>query len=348
MMEPTFSDLFSGTEHEVFKIVSFGDRICHQRHFNASVSPRYRYNVRSVQAKSDVVVQLAEVFLDSQFLCNMLRIEYRASRLVEAARAHGRLLGDQVQAWFHLVPEGTNLDTPLQERGPASTVKLTFDEAIKAFQVEVWETLEPPPTCTHDIEVLDQMGRHRSITARNELKSALHDLKALQGIEIAFREDDVDFRTGLRIDAPTWDDNYGRSHQTPRSPEPDSPQNTETLRNYFIGFHKVVYLDAAETTPVRYRNLLMSEGDPDCRPDNVVEIRWLLQRQLGGRAVYFQEVVVPPGAVEGVHLYVGAESLYYVIEGEGVAYLGEHDDPSTASLPTVQRDVLGVGPRPCK
>jgi mannose-6-phosphate isomerase-like protein (cupin superfamily) len=348
MGEPTFRDFFSGTENEVFKIVSFVDRIYHRRYLNAAVSPRYRYNVRVVQTKSDIVVLLAEVFLDSQFFCNVLRLEYRSARLVEAARVHGRVLGEQIEGWFRLIPQGQGLETPPQQQGAAATVKLTFDEAIKAYQVEVWETLEAAPTCTHDIKVLDQMGRHRPITARNELKAALHDLTALRGIEVAFREDDHDFRTGLQIDEPEWDNNYGRSYQVPRSPEPDSPENNEFLRNYYIPFLKSLYLDAARTPPIRYRNALMDESNPERRPDNILDIRWLLQRQLGGRGIYFQEVTVPPGAVEGVHLYVGAEALYYVIEGEGVAYLGEHDDPATASFPTVQRDVLGVGLRPCK
>jgi mannose-6-phosphate isomerase-like protein (cupin superfamily) len=348
MGEMTFRDLYSGTEHEVFKIVSFCERICHPRYLNASISPRYRYHVRTVQVKFDIVVMLAEVFLDAQFFCNALRLEYCSSRLIEAARLHGRSLGEQIQGWFRLISAGRGLETPPEQRGAAATIKLTFDEVIKAYQVEVWETLEAAPTCTHDMKVLDQMGRHGPITARSELKAALHDLSALRGIEIAFQEDDHDCRTGMRIEAPVWDNNYECKYQVPRSPEPDSPENTEFLPNYYISFLKGLYLDAAQKSPIRYRNAMMDDSNPERRPDNIIEIRWLLQRQLGGRSIYFQEVTVPPRAVEGVHLYVGAEALYYVIEGEGVAYLGEHDDPATASFPTVQRDVLGVGLRPCK
>jgi len=342
MGDLSFRDIYSATEHEVFKIASFGERIFHRRYFNASVSPRYRYNVRTVQAKSDIVVLLAEVFLDAKFFCNVLRVEYRAARLIEAARSHGRILGEQIQCWLRLVLEDGSQEIP------PTMVKLTLDGTIQAYQVELWETLEARPTCTHDMKILNQMGRHGPITARREVQAALHDFERLRGLEIAFCEDDRDSRTGLRIDEPAWDNNYERSVQIPRSPDPDAPENTEFLRNYYVPFQRGLYLDAAQQLPIRYRNAMMDESNPERRADNILEIRWLLQRQLGGRGIYLQEVTVPPRAVEGAHLYVGAEALYYVIEGEGEAYLGEHDDPATSSYPTVHRDVLGVGPRSCK
>ena len=51
---------------------------------------------------------------------------------------------------------------------------------------------------------------------------------------------------------------------------------------------------------------------------NVMGMRWIIQRELGGTIVYFHQVELPPGAVEGTHQHVGSEELYYFIEGEGL------------------------------
>jgi oxalate decarboxylase/phosphoglucose isomerase-like protein (cupin superfamily) len=77
-------------------------------------------------------------------------------------------------------------------------------------------------------------------------------------------------------------------------------------------------------------------------------MRWMLQRELGGTLVFFHEVTIPPGKVEGTHRHIGTEELYYIVSGAGIAYLGEGDDPKIAHLPLVERDIFGLGPRPCR
>jgi len=67
-----------------------------------------------------------------------------------------------------------------------------------------------------------------------------------------------------------------------------------------------------------------------------------------GSVVFFHEVTIPPGTVEGTHQHIGSEELYYITEGTGVAYMREGDDPSTDRYPTVTRDIYGIGPRACK
>jgi mannose-6-phosphate isomerase-like protein (cupin superfamily) len=60
---------------------------------------------------------------------------------------------------------------------------------------------------------------------------------------------------------------------------------------------------------------------------------------------------LPPGAVEGTHQHIGSEELYYFIEGEGVAYLGDGDDPMVdKAYPLVEPmpDIYGLGPKPCR
>jgi mannose-6-phosphate isomerase-like protein (cupin superfamily) len=77
-------------------------------------------------------------------------------------------------------------------------------------------------------------------------------------------------------------------------------------------------------------------------------MRWLLQREFGSSVIFFHEVTIPPGTVEGSHQHIGSEELYYITEGEGIAYLRVGDDPATDHFPTVEREIFGLGKRTCK
>jgi mannose-6-phosphate isomerase-like protein (cupin superfamily) len=93
---------------------------------------------------------------------------------------------------------------------------------------------------------------------------------------------------------------------------------------------------------------MSDEGNPECRDDNIVQMRWLFQHELGSDLVFFHEVTVPPGAVEGTHRHIGSEELYYITSGTGIAYMSDGDDPKTANYPLVERPVFGVGPVKCR
>jgi oxalate decarboxylase/phosphoglucose isomerase-like protein (cupin superfamily) len=93
---------------------------------------------------------------------------------------------------------------------------------------------------------------------------------------------------------------------------------------------------------------MMNDENPDRGPNNIVEMRWILQQEFGGTVVFFHEVTIPPGVVEGTHQHIGSEELYYVIEGHGIAYLGENDDPQLSNEPVVTRDIYGIGPKQCR
>jgi mannose-6-phosphate isomerase-like protein (cupin superfamily) len=93
---------------------------------------------------------------------------------------------------------------------------------------------------------------------------------------------------------------------------------------------------------------MMNDGDPERANDNIIEMRWLLQREFGSSVVFFHEVTIPPGKVEGTHQHIGSEELYYVVQGEGIAYMGVDDDPQTEGFPTVIRNIFGIGPKDCK
>src|SRR5262245_54743067 len=141
---PAFNANVTAPWNQVFKIVFFPDRIYHAQYLNATRSPRYQYNVLEVRGRADFIVLKCEVYLDGQFLCNALRIEYRAGRLAEQARERGRFLGDEVLVWAEL----THAD-PAAATGLKRYVKMFYDIYVDAYQVEIWETLEPPPTSSH-------------------------------------------------------------------------------------------------------------------------------------------------------------------------------------------------------
>ena len=79
------------------------------------------------------------VFLEGNRLAHFLRIEYRASRLVEQAREKERFLRDAVLV-------NVSLKHRDSARDAQATVRMHYDNWINAYQVEIWETLEPPPT----------------------------------------------------------------------------------------------------------------------------------------------------------------------------------------------------------
>lgn len=341
-MDPRFDEVFTHPENEIFRVVFFPDRIYHARYLNATRSSRYRYNVTEVRGGPDIGVMKGDVFLGGTRLCGMVRIEYGGHRLIEQAREVNRTLGPTVKAWVRAI-------SATEEDGE-QTVTLHWDPVIGGYAVEIWETLEPPPGTTHDHRVLSMMGRDAPITRASELAPALGgDLKQLRQVAVAFREDDRLHPTGQRIGNPQWDNAYLRSHQEPRDPGPSSPSNTVRDDNYLLDFQRGWYVpDASQVPPVRYRNAMMNDADAERRDDNVVEMRWIFQRELGGELVFFHEVTVPPGAVEGTHRHIGSEELYYITEGQGIAYMKDGDDPATDGYPLVERSLYGLDPVPCR
>jgi mannose-6-phosphate isomerase-like protein (cupin superfamily) len=343
-MDARFNAIYTSPENEIFKVVFFPDRIYHAQYLNATRSDRYRYNVQEVRAYVDIIVLKGEVYLDGAFLCNFLRIEYRAGRLVEQSRERGRLVRENVIAWVRIVPQA---DPGLARE---ARVKLHYDNWVDAYQVELWGTLEPPANRNHDFSVLDMMGRGRPITRVPQFTDLLADVKAIKQVALAFRENDTDLPAGYRIDEQNaaWDNDLARTHQEPRVPEPSAEQNTVRDDHYLLDFQRGWYLQSPDVKPVRYLNAMMDADNRDRADGNVIEMRWILQREFGSSLVFFHEVTIPPGKVEGTHQHIGSEELYYITEGQGLAYLRVGDDPATSAFPTVQRDVFGIGPKDFK
>jgi mannose-6-phosphate isomerase-like protein (cupin superfamily) len=343
IMDPRFDNIASHPANTVFQVVFFPDRVYHAQYLNATRSPRYRYNVREVRAKSDAQVLKGEVFLDDRRLCNFLRIEYRGGRLTEVVRERSRFVRDKVEAWVQLLPN----------HGPAveSRVTMTYCPWIDAFQVEIWETLEAPEQLRHDVKVLDLMGRGGSITRIPTFNPALADIRALGKLKLAFREGRIHHPFGFTVsDAVAgWDNNYQRNVQVPNTQEPSSDLNTVPSAHYHIDFQRGFFIgDVADIAPVRYRNAMMNDDDPRRFQENIVEMRWVLQQEFGGTLVFFHEVTVPPHTIEGTHQHIGSEELYYIVSGEGTAYLGANDDPALADAPLVEAQLFGLEPRMCR
>lgn len=336
----TFDDRFTYPDFETFKIVFYPDRIYHAAYLNATRSRRYRYNVQEVRNALDITILKGQVYMDGVFLCNFLRIEYRAGRLTEVARTRNRFLEDEIIAWLRLRPTGLD---------PAEAqMKLIYDRWVDAYQVEIWETLEPPLGKTHDFAVLDMMGKGGSIVKVREFGPALRDVKSIKQVEIAFRETERDLPFGYMIADPQWDNDFLRTHQAPNTDDPSNQANTVEDKNYLIDFQRGWFLNAKDVKPVRYRNAMMTPDNPDVRPDNIIEMRWLVQRELGSSVVFFHEVTIPPHTVEGTHRHIGTEELYFIVEGNGIAYMADGDDPNNDRYPLVEREIYTLGKKACR
>jgi hypothetical protein len=344
--------------NQIFAVVFFPDRIYHEEYLNATRSPRYRYNVQEVRGYYEVTCLKGQVFLDGVVLCNFIRIEYRGGRLTEMVRTKNRFLRNSCAAWLRL----TDSAGRQAQTGDDRLLVLHYDDWVNAFQAEIWETLEPPATVRHDAAVLALIGRDGEITRFPQFAPMLADVKSISKVELAFREPGryPPFGSAIMANDLAWDNNYGRTHQAPvRADQPSAPENTVQDLKYLLDFQRGWYKQASDVVPVLYRNAMMlgrPDGtftNPDARPDNILFMRWLFQRELGGSMIFFHEVTIPPGKVEGNHQHIGSEELYYIVEGEGVAYLRVGDDPSIGDendtrYKTVDREVFGLGTRQFK
>jgi mannose-6-phosphate isomerase-like protein (cupin superfamily) len=206
-----------------------------------------------------------------------------------------------------------------------------------------------PPRKWHDFKVVDQIGRRGPITSVFDFKDLLRDVKRLRRLEVSFRENDVDLPFGYRINNPQHDNNYLRNHQVPNTQDPSADANTVNDGCYLIDFQRGYFFDNIDdVAPVRYRNGMMEPGNPEFGADNVIEMRWILQREFASSVVFFHKVTIPPGAIEGTHRHIGTEELYCVVEGEGIAYMGDNDDPANAKYPRVERQLYGLGVQWCR
>jgi len=344
-MDSRFTDIQNRPENSIFSIVFYPDRIYHAPYLNATRSSRYRYYVHQVRSQVDTTLMTGYVFFDGVLFANFIRLEYRASRLTEVVREHERFLHDELLANVKLHHQDSSRD------GQA-WLKLHFDPWTNAYQAEVWDTLDAPLTKEHDAKVANMMGRTGSITRIRAFDRALADVGHIRQAEIFFRENDIDIPVGYRIPSNNAqvDGDFGRTYQVPKTQTPSDPGNTVPVNCYLLDFQRGWFFQKVrDIPPVRYKNAMTESSSADWnRPgpnDNTIEMRWVVQREIGGTNVYFHEVTIPPGTVEGTHQHIGSEELYYIFEGNGVAYMGDGDDPTLTdpgAHPLLQVDIFGL------
>src|SRR5581483_2210165 len=119
-MDARFTAIQNTPDNSIFSIVFFPDRIYHAQYLNATRSSRYRYYVHEVRNKLDTMVMKGLVFLDGAILARFIRIEYRASRLVEQAREKERFLKENVLAYLKLIHQDS-------ARNAEALIRLQYD-----------------------------------------------------------------------------------------------------------------------------------------------------------------------------------------------------------------------------
>jgi hypothetical protein len=294
--DPQFNQKYTDPANDIFKVVFYPDRIYHAAYFNATRSARYRYNVFEVRNAFDITVLKAEVYLDGIFLSNVLRVEYRGARLTEVSREKDRFLREQILMNIRLLDP--KIPDDQAEQGPAASLYLHFDKWINAYQTEIWESVSAPPRKYHDFKVLDQIGRMGSITSVFAFKDLIRDVGSLRRVELSFRENDIDLPFGYQINDPQWDNNYTRNHQAPVSPVPsDNDKNTIPDNSYLIDFQRGHFFENVDTIPpVRYLNGMMEPSNPEANDKNIIEMRWVLQREFASSVVFFKKFNIKPGS----------------------------------------------------
>ena len=218
-MDQSFNEMFDDLENQIFQVVFYPDRIYHAAYLNATRATVTATTCSEVRNAFDITVLKAEVFLDGVFLSNVLRIEYRGGRLTEVAREQSAL-PPRSGRHEHQAVRSRAGDRREPCRGPQETVQLHYDQWINAYQVEIWESVAPPPRAYDDFRCsIRSAARGRSpACSRSRTSFTASELKR---IELAFLENDVDLPFGYQIGNPASDNNYLRSHQVPNTPEPE-------------------------------------------------------------------------------------------------------------------------------
>lgn len=141
-MNALFDAIQNRPENSIFSIVFFPDRIYHAEYLNATRSPRYRYYVHEVRNIVDLTVMKGLVFLDGNLLARLIRIEYRASRLVEQARERERFLRSRLLVDLKLLHKDAS-------KNADATVRMFYDDWIALTRLKsgiTWNRPRPNTT----------------------------------------------------------------------------------------------------------------------------------------------------------------------------------------------------------
>ena len=336
-----FDELFEEPENEIFRIVFFPDRIYHARYLigDAHLALPLRRPRGALGRDTD----RAE---GPGLLRRRAAVQHAAPRVLRAApdragaRARSQPRADAARLVQAVGPRrrqpGRVEHRPALRRARRRLLRRALADARAARRRD--------RTTTASSRSWAATRRSRGVPA---LVSQLEDVKALRGIEFAVRENDTHTPRGAR---PTTRSGTTTSRARSRCrtrQEPSSDAEHRRRQELPAGLPARASSSPTRTRshPVRYRNAMIDDGNPDRRDDNVIEMRWVVQREFGSDNVFFHEVTIPPGTIEGTHRHIGTEELYYIVEGEGIAYMADGDDPANERYPLVERPLYGLDPR---
>ena len=348
-MDPRFDDIFDSLENQIFQVVFFPDRIYHAAYLNATRSLRYRYNVHEVRNARHHVLK-GEVFLDGAVP------EQLPAHRVSRRRGWRKWRGSDRGSC------ATRLRTTIKLCDPAGRQAT----AVRRPAGDDSSALRHMDQCLPGRDVGDARARRPHVSRLQGARSdgprrpdhrvpAFKDLIAQpQGAATASSRVSRERRRSavrlFRSATPEWDNNYVRNHQVPQHQKPSDDQNTvdgQLLPDRLPA--RLFFANIDEIAPVRYRNAMMNAGNPE-------RARRQHHRDAVGAAarvrrsvVFFHEVTIPPGTIEGTHRHIGTEELYYIVEGEGVAYMGDGDDPDDETgIRSCSATIYGLGAAQCR
>ena len=286
----------------------------------------------------DIIVLKGEVYSTALFLSNLLRVEYRAGRLTEVAREKRRGSCATSCGRDQAVRSGSDVG-----RRPAPARRrrfmLHYDSWIDAYQVrdlgDARAAARARPTisrCSIRSAATGPITACRRSRTSSATSSALRRLELVVPRErrrSAVRLSDRQRRNGTTTTCATI---RCRSTQ-----QPSDHQNTvdgQLLPDRFPARPLLHELD--ESRRCATATAMMDARQPGrARDDNIIEMRWVLQREFAGSVVFFHKVTIPPGAIEGTHQHIGTEELYCIVEGRGSPTWATATIPANETYPLV-------------
>ena len=331
---PTPSDFYSRSHIDFYP-----DQIRHSFQLAASCdSSRYRYQITKARSQKDFTALLGYVSIDGAEYCSFIRLDFKANWMQEFIRLYGRTLGSCIRA---------KLEVKNNEHKESReiVVDMPFCHRSCSYATEIWHRLDVNQGNWHSPSVRSLMGRQAPITRSESMSKLVQDFTQLRSISTRFEELE-------KHQNQVCDNNLERVVQRANRATPNSPENDEYLGRYHLNFQdtiKYIYDTNRDVPDVEYRDAML---DPKYTArsleENIIRVKWLLQEELGGDCIFAHVVKIPPGAIEGVHLHIGSEEVYYFISGEGLALVGEFDDKQFHNFPLRQVPVLGLGTQNCR
>ncbi len=261
---------------------------------------------------------------------------YRAGRLTESAASSGGSCARRAPG--ELRDPAPADDHGRTGRGDVSSCTTTMDRRLPGRDLGDARAAAG----TARLQGARSDGPLRPITSVSAFNAALRDIKALSRLEWPSARTTSICRSAITIsDRGSWDNNYtrnppGAEHAGRRA----TTQNTVEGRNYLIDFRRGWFVENATTSRrSAIATRMMDAGNPDRarrqRHRDALDAP-ARARRLGRLLPRGDD---PAGAIEGTHQHIGSGGAVLHHRGQGVAYMGEGDDPADRDLPDRRRAI---------